>query len=428
MKTLYLECNMGAAGDMLMAALLELVADRQPFLEQMNTLGLSGVAVRAYPSEKCGILGTHVAIAVGDETECSTDGHMAPFHRHGDGTEHVHPHETEQPVNDHRRGEPKALEVPHHQGLHGIEHIIANLALPEPVRTDALAVFRLLAEAEGHVHGKPIEEIHFHEVGTMDAVADIVGVCLLMHLLAPDQVIASPVHVGSGQVRCAHGLLPVPAPATAYLLRDVPIYGGSVRGELCTPTGAALLRHFAVSFGDMPVMKLSQIGYGMGSKDFPAANCVRALLGETPDQQDDVVELCCNMDDITPEAIGFAFERLMDAGALDVYTTPVGMKKNRPGAMLTCMCRATQRDAMLRLIFKHTTTLGVREYPCRRYALKRTVRRMEAGDASFRVKEAKGWGVTRAKLEYEDVAAYARANDLSLAAAADLFAKHTREE
>ncbi|MEA4929098.1 MAG: nickel pincer cofactor biosynthesis protein LarC [Candidatus Limiplasma sp.] len=428
MKTLYLECNMGAAGDMLMAALLELADDRQAFLQQMNGLSLSGVAVQAHPSQKCGILGTHVDIMVHGETECSDDGQTAHAHSHDEATEHGHTHESEHNSDDHshHHEEPHATETAHHhEGLHGIEHIITELAVPEPVRADALAVFRLLAEAEGHVHGMPMDEIHFHEVGTMDAVADIVGVCLLMHLLAPEQVIASPVHVGSGRVRCAHGLLPVPAPATAYLLKDVPIYGGNVRGELCTPTGAALLRHFAASFGDLPMMRLGKIGYGMGSKDFAAANCVRAMLGETPDKPSDVVELCCNLDDLTPEAVGFAFERLMDAGALDVYTTSIGMKKNRPGVILTCMCRAQQRDAMLRLIFKHTTTLGVREYTCRRYVLKRAVRSVEIGGTSIRVKEASGWGVSRSKLEYEDVAAYARKNDLSLAQAADVIRRRT---
>ena len=163
----------------------------------------------------------------------------------------------------------------------GISHIIEHLNLPDEVKKDVVAVYHLIAEAESHVHGKTVEEIHFHEVGTADAIADIAGVCLLMHMIAPQKTIASPIHVGSGNVRCAHGILPVPAPATAFILQGLPIYSGTIRGELCTPTGAALLKHFVTEFREMPVMRTSAIGYGMGKKDFERANCVRVLLGET---------------------------------------------------------------------------------------------------------------------------------------------------
>lgn len=256
MKTLYLECNMGAAGDMLTAALLELHPNPAEFLQRLNALGIPDVQVTAEPAVKCGITGTHVSVTVHGEEEESIDVH-----------EHMHDH-------DHGHGHH------HHAGMHDIEHIISHLELPEQVRQDVLAVYGLIAEAESHAHGKPVSEIHFHEVGTMDAIADVTAVCMLMHELAPEQVIASPVHVGSGQVRCAHGILPVPAPATAYILQGVPIYGGSVRGELCTPTGAALLKHFVTKFGATPVITVEKIGYGMGKKDFEAANCVRAMLGE----------------------------------------------------------------------------------------------------------------------------------------------------
>ena len=200
-----------------------------------------------------------------------------------------------------------------------------GLDLSSKVREDILTVYRLIAEAESHIHDRPVTDIHFHEVGTLDAVADVTAVCLLMAELKPEQVIVSPIHVGSGQVRCAHGILPVPAPATAYLLRDVPIYGGAVKGELCTPTGAALLKHFATRFGEMPPMRTERIGYGMGKKEFEAANCVRALLGETADRVDDVVELACNVDDMTAGELGFAMEQLFAAGAREVFTVPIGM-------------------------------------------------------------------------------------------------------
>ena len=286
--------------------------------------------------------------------------------------------------------------------------------MPEAVREDARAVYRSIADAESRVHGAPVDQIHFHEVGTLDALADVVGVCWLMHRLAPDAVYASPVHVGSGQVKCAHGILPVPAPATALLLEGIPCYGGAVRGELCTPTGAALLRRFVTKFGPMPPLCIGKIGYGMGTKDFYAANCVRAILGRSDAQPKQIVELCCNLDDMTPEEVGFAMERLFDAGALDVFTTPIGMKKNRPAVLLTCMCREETREAILETLFRHTTTLGVRASRCDRYTLTRTARTVDTAHGPVRVKSAEGFGVKREKAEFDDLARIARETGRSL--------------
>lgn len=247
----------------------------------------------------------------------------------------------------------------------------------------------------------------------MDAVADVTAVCLLMDRLAPDEVVVSPIHVGSGQVRCAHGILPVPAPATAYILKDAPIYGGDIKGELCTPTGAALLKHFATRFGAMPVMKVQAIGYGMGRKDFEAANCVRAMLGEAEGSGDEVFELSCNVDDMTGEAIGFAMDRLLAAGALDVYTVPIGMKKGRPGTLIRTMCRAADKEALVRAIFQYTTTIGIRENKFRRYVLDRRLETVETDLGPVRRKVSSGYGVKREKYEYEDLARIARQKDIS---------------
>ncbi len=256
MKTLYIDCGMGAAGDMLTAALLELLSDPEDFVRQLNGMGLPDVVFTPEKCIKCGIVGTHMSVTIRGVQEGEA------LHAHGDhGHHHAHGH--------------------HHSNLHVIEHVFSHLALPEQVKQDALAVYRLIAEAESAVHGVPVTQVHFHEVGALDAIADVAAVCLLMHTLAPEQITASAVHVGSGTVSCAHGRLPVPAPAAAYILKGVPIYGGSIRGELCTPTGAALLKHFVTKFGDMPVMRVSGIGYGMGRKDFEQANCVRVFLGET---------------------------------------------------------------------------------------------------------------------------------------------------
>lgn len=285
MKTLYLDCGMGAAGDMLTAALLELLPDRDMVLKELNALGIPGVETVSEKVQKCGIGGTHVSVRVhgGEESEemhggvsahkaeqSSGNGHTVygtkQDHGHTDETGHAHSHgHVHEAEHSHAHEEARGHEhTHHHSGMHEIEHIVNDLPLSGRIRKDILAVFGMIAEAESQVHGVPVTEIHFHEVGTMDAVADITAVCVLMDRLAPDQVIVSPVHVGSGQVKCAHGILPVPAPATAYILRDVPIYGGEIRGELCTPTGAALLKYFASRFGAMPVMRTLAIGYGMG--------------------------------------------------------------------------------------------------------------------------------------------------------------------
>lgn len=383
MRTLYLDCSMGAAGDMLMAALLELHPDPDAILRKLNGLGLPGVGIHAGPAERCGIKGTHVLVKVDD-----ADGEYSP-----------------------------------HKRLEDIKALVREFPVSDKVKSDVMSVYGIIAGAESHVHGSPAEKIHFHEVGNMDAVADITGACLLMEELSPGRVLASPVNTGSGQVRCAHGILPVPAPATAYILRDVPIYNTIAHGELCTPTGAALLKHFASGFGPMPVMKVTKIGYGMGKKVPDTANCLRAFMGETEELGDaadeisdhEISELSCNLDDMTPEGIGFVQELLFENGALDVYTIPIGMKKSRPGVMLTCMCRKDRAADMLAIIFRHTTTLGVREHISRRYILHREeeVVRTKLGDV--KIKKSSGRGVERSKPEYEDIARIVRENNLTLA-------------
>ena len=412
MNILYLDCAMGAAGDMLMAALLELLPDRDAFLRDMNALGLPGIEVTAEPSVKCGVTGTHVHVFVHGEEE----GHEHHHHEHTHEHEHEHEHHHD---HDHDHEHEHAHEhhhdhEHHHTGLHEIEHLIGHLPVPEAVREDARTVYRAIADAESRVHGAPVDQIHFHEVGTLDALADVVGVCWLMHRLTPDAVYASPVHVGAGQVKCAHGILPVPAPATALLLEGIPCYGGAVRGELCTPTGAALLRRFVTKFGPMPQLCIGKIGYGMGTKDFEAVNCVRAMLGRSDAQPEQIVELCCNLDDMTPEDVGFAMERLFDAGALDVWTAPIGMKKNRPAVLLTCLCREETREAILETLFRHTTTLGVRASRCDRYTLSRTARTVDTAHGPVRVKSAEGFGVKREKAEFDDLARIARETGRSL--------------
>lgn len=257
MRTLYFECNMGAAGDMLMGALLELMPDKEAFLEKLNQAGLPGVEITATPSVKCGITGTHVSVKFHGTEEESLDLHGKNMHVH----EQSHGHS--------------------HTGMQEISERIEQLHVDEKVKNDVKNIYRIIADAESKVHGKMISDIHFHEVGTADALADITGCAMLIRELKVEKIVVSPISTGFGQVRCAHGILSVPAPATALILQGLPCKAGSVEGELCTPTGAAILKYFADEYSRMPEMIMEKIGYGMGKKDFRLANCVRAILGNT---------------------------------------------------------------------------------------------------------------------------------------------------
>lgn len=262
MKLLYFDCGMGAAGDMLSAALLDCLKEPCAFVDKFNRLGIPGVEMALEEVETCGIHGRRVHIFVhGQEEACSDTG----THHHENGHGHSHG-----PVPVHQ-----------HRGLNEVLQMISNLPLSETVCGDAAGIYRSIAEVEAMVHHKPLGEVHFHELGSLDAVADIVAFCMLVEQFAPDEIRASAVHVGSGQVQCAHGLMPVPAPATAELLVGIPSYGGELIGELCTPTGAAILKHFVKRFGPQPEMAVNTIGYGVGTRVFQAPNCVRAFIGES---------------------------------------------------------------------------------------------------------------------------------------------------
>ena len=385
MNILYLDCGMGAAGDMLTAALLELFPHPEKMVEALNALGVPGVRYQRELTQKCGITGTHMHVYVGDTEE----------------GEHSHAHHEH---HDHS-----------HSSMEQLEHWIGHIQVSNGVKSNIRAVYNRIAQAESAVHGVSIQEIHFHEVGSLDALADVTAVCYLMEQLGNPTVYASPVHVGSGHVSCAHGILPVPAPATAEILKGIPIYGGQILGELCTPTGAALLKQFVAEFGNMPVMTPQAVGYGMGKKDFAMVNCVRAVLGsDSRDGTDSIVELRCNLDDMTAEDIGFAMEHLLRAGAPEVFTTPIGMKKNRPGTMLTVLCRADQREEMVRLLLRHTSTLGIRESVCRRFTLTRREETVDTPYGKVRCKISEGYGVCRRKPEYDDLSAIAEAQQLPL--------------
>ena len=379
MKIMYIDCGMGAAGDMLTAALLELIPDREDLVRKLNGIWRDGVETVAKSEKRCGIRGTLVDVLVDGRAE-------------GEAHDHDHVHATHD-----------------HHYISDVMSTIQGMDIPENVKRDAGEIYRIIADAESRVHGEPVGEIHFHEVGMYDAIADVVSVCLLMDRIKPDRVVASPVNTGSGTVHCAHGVMPVPAPAAALILAGIPAYNDEIKGELCTPTGAALLKYYVNIFGNMPLMRTERTGYGLGHKDFPRANCVRVMLGETEeaDKTDRVTGLSCNVDDMTGEELGYAIDRLMEKGAKEAYVVPVVMKKSRPGYELNVLCDTSDREMMVREIFRLTSTIGIRETLYSRYVMDRTTGEMYTSYGRVRVKESSGYGVTRRKFEYDDLKAIA---------------------
>lgn len=393
MKTLYLDCSMGAAGDMLTAALLELFENQEGIIRELNDLGIPYVQFEKETVKKCGIRGTHIHVRVHgmEEGESHTD----------------HQEKAEEAAREHHHGHT-------HRSMDDIGHMVNHLNISEKVRRDVLNVYSLIADAESKVHGVPVSMIHFHEVGNLDAIADVTAVCVLLEKLSPEKIVSSPIHVGYGQVKCAHGIMPVPAPATALLLQGCPIYGGSIKGELCTPTGAALLKYFTDEFGELPTMTVEAIGYGMGKKDFEAANCVRSMLGETEGAKDVMVELNCNVDDMTGEQIGFALERFFAEGAVETFTIPIQMKKSRPGTLIRVLCSPEKKETLIRAMFQYTSTAGIRESKVERSVLNRDIDTVETAYGPMRKKHYSGYGVNRYKYEYEDLARAALENGLSI--------------
>lgn len=478
MKVLYLECEMGAAGDMLSAALFELLDEesRHKYLAEINAAGIDGVNVSADRVQKCGITGTHMSVLIDgfeeghghdhvheheDHDHVHEHDHMHEhedhdhMHEHDDHDhvhEHDHMHEHEDHDHVHEHGDhdhEHVLEHDHsgHGHDHGHEHghhhasladvhgMIERSDFSPEVKKKACGVYDLIAAAESAAHGRDVNEIHFHEVGMKDAVIDVLGCCRLVEMIGADRIVVSPVCVGFGEVRCAHGIIPVPAPATIHILRGVPIYSGNIRGEMCTPTGAALLKSIADEFGNMPDMNVQAVGYGMGMKDFEKTNCVRAFLGDTCETESEasdvvrggVVELSVNLDDMTGETVGYCAELLRSAGALEVYSVPVYMKKNRPGIMLTVLCRTEDEDKMSALIFKHTTTWGIRRRDVERHCMSREIVQVETKYGPVRVKVGRGFGVTKTKPEYEDMAQIASRENISISEISAMVSRLTED-
>lgn len=406
MRILYLDCGMGAAGDMLAGALVSLLSkeEQESFIKMINNIGVDGVKVSLSDDAKCGIVGKHFKVEIDGVEEHSHDVH-----------EHEHHHEHEQEHGHHHEH--------HHHGKGPFPKELEAVAEKLDCPNDIQKVYELLAEAEAKVHGKDVSEIHFHEVGMKDALIDIASVVYLMNKLKVDKVVVSPVNVGFGKVKCAHGILPVPAPATAELVKGIPTYAGRFEGELLTPTGAALLKYYADEFSYQPLMNVIKCGYGTGNKNFESANVVKAVLGEVTDEliSENIIELNCNVDDMSAEDMAYATKALIENGAKDAFVTPVIMKKGRSGMLLTVLCSAIDKERFVSLIFKHTSTIGIRVKETERIILNRHEETVHTKLGDVRVKYSEGYGVKREKPEFEDLRKLAEENNISVAEARKIF-------
>ena len=410
MKRLFLDCQMGIAGDMLTATLLGLVDNPETWIERLNQIGIPDVIYTLIPKEEKGLDGYRVAVTINGIEE-SENHKGSPHDAHLEHNKHSEAHGHEEHLAYHVHSEHHV----HGRGLQGVTDIINSLSISDTCKENAINVYNLVAQAEAKVHKSTVTQIHFHELGMLDAIADIVAVCVLLEALKLDEIIISPIHVGTGTVHCAHGELPVPAPATMELLSGIPMYADyQIKGELCTPTGAALAKYFGTSFSNMPVMTPTKVSYGFGTKQFERPNCIRAFVEIINESEDTIIEMSCNLDDMTPEEIGFAVEQLLLSPALDVFTTPIMMKKQRPSTMLTVLCKLDDINDIRDLMFKHTTSLGIRYHRCERYILDRSTGDIDWEGHTIAFKESSGYGVVRYKYEHDSLAAIAKHNDMSL--------------
>jgi uncharacterized protein (TIGR00299 family) protein len=391
---LYFDGFSGISGDMILGAFLDAGLPLDALREALGSLAVDGYSVDAEPVLRAGVSATQFVVR---EHGASID---AAAHAHP----HPHPHGPDDGA--------------HHRSLASIQALIGGSALSASGKTRANALFRRLAEVEARIHGMPVEEVHLHEVGALDSIIDIVGAVFAMEWAAADRVVCSPLNIGGGMVSTAHGLFPVPAPATLALLGRAPVYGGTVQKELVTPTGALIATAYAESFGGVPAMSIERVGYGAGSRDNPGTpNVLRILIGEAADRpaSERVAVIECEIDDMNPQLFGAAMDRLYAAGALEVFYTPVQMKKNRPGTLLTVVSAPDLRPTMADLVFRETTTIGLRHYEVERECLRREIIAVETPLGQVRFKLAWHDGrLVNATPEFEDCAALARTHRMSV--------------
>jgi pyridinium-3,5-bisthiocarboxylic acid mononucleotide nickel chelatase len=428
MRIAYLECFSGVSGDMFLGALIEAGVPERLLHETVAALGI-GARLEITRVVRSGISATKVDVCVNGDKE-KEDVARAPSPAksaddHGHKSEHHHPdHHHHDHTHSHTEDSPVALLDHHHgRGLTEIRAIITNAAIGDAAKKNAIAIFESLGTAEAKIHNTPIENIHFHEVGAVDAIVDIVCAAVGAESLAVDEIICSPLNVGGGTVKCAHGTFPVPAPATVELLKEAPVYSSGIQAELVTPTGAAIVKTLAHRFSPFPEMKIAQAGYGAGSRDFPGhPNVVRLVVGESTSDslsrktaREMITVLEANLDDLNPQVFGYVMDRLLDEGALDVFTIPVQMKKNRPGALLTVLCKPEDAGKLTQLIFAESTTLGVRRREEMRQTLARRWENVRTPWGEVRIKIASMNGtVTNYAPEFEDCRKIAAAHHVPL--------------
>ncbi len=403
-RVMYFDCSSGAAGDMVLGALIDAGVPLETVRGALGSLGLNHdlVAERVI---RAGLSATHVSVV--PKGAVARDHTHQPAHGHGHAHDHDHPHEHAHRHVEHD-GRPHDHGDDGHRSVDQIVHLIGHSALSTAGKARASAMILRLAEAEAAIHNVPVSEVHLHEVGAVDSIIDIVGAVAAFEWLDVDDIVASPLNVGGGSVTIAHGTYPVPAPATLRLLAGVPVYGGEIQSELVTPTGALVISSYAKAYGRVPAMTVDRIGYGAGTKDFPGRpNVLRVVIGERAatavSDAGDVVKIECEIDDMNPQLFGPAFDRLLAAGALDVYATPIQMKKGRPGSLLTVLGRPADRVALCDVVFRETTTIGVRFAVMGRDTLERTSHDVALEGGVVRMKVAtRGGVVLNAAPEFDD--------------------------
>lgn len=401
----YFDCFSGASGDMVLGALLDLGLPIDGLRDALGSLAIEYGEVSAERVLRAGVSATkfHVTpleeAAVGAQAQAHKQDHQHHGHdrkhRHHHGDDHGHSHAH---GHQHAHGD--------HHSLKEIAQAIERSALSREGKDRAIHLFRRLGEAEAAIHNMSLDDVHLHEVGALDSIIDIVGAVYGMEWLKADRVLASPLSVGSGTVKCAHGTFPVPAPATARLLQGVPVYAGEIASEMVTPTGALLITGYAEQFVSLPAMRLQTIGYGAGERDFVKhPNVLRVLVGETdaPGSSEQILVLECEIDDMNPQLFGPLMDRLHQAGALDVFYAPVQMKKNRPGTLVSIIARPADRERLAGILFAETTTIGVRYHEMQRERLEREIRTIETPLGPIRFKVASRDGrVLNASPEFDD--------------------------
>ncbi|MGE4283791.1 MAG: nickel pincer cofactor biosynthesis protein LarC [Clostridia bacterium] len=397
MRVLYFDCFSGISGDMTLGALLDLGIDKQQFLDELKKINAEGYAIEFSRAKKNGIEGMNVEVVLHDHEH---------HEHHNDGNHHTHEHKRE------------AHHEHEHRNLNDIEKIINESTLDENIKKLSKAMFTKVAQAEAKIHGTAIEHIHFHEVGALDSIVDIVGVAICIHILKIDKIMSSPLHDGTGFIKCQHGLIPIPAPATLEIMREasIPVYSTGIKSELVTPTGAAIIAALSEEFGSMPEMIVEKIGYGAGKRDMEIPNLLRVAVGELKkkDESHEVTVMETTIDDMTGEVSGYVMERLFSIGALDVFYTPIYMKKNRPAVKLTVICSHDKVDSVEHVILQETSTIGIRKYRTERVCMNREIVSLETPYGIVRVKVSTLDDIKKCAPEYEDCKKLAEINHIPL--------------